>query len=472
MLLPVLISLALQAPPDPVDAPPAPDPIAALELGAIVDRAQAGQTLYLALARGGVAVIDLSDPAGPRLVRTIAEGRAITKLLIDGDRLHLIALREELLSFSVTDPRAPVASLTTPVGPGAAPGVVRRPLPAEPEPTPTPTVARARVLEVTGGRVIFDGGADAGFEVGQRVRIIAQRLVAKPDLEKGGFRMVASGDVTAVVAIEELGETRAMAVLGRGDVAMPSDVVEATDEDLSERLFLPPRGPYATRFGFIARPFLGLNNEGRKPVGVLVDLYGTYYLDFIPISVTAEIAPAGFVLGGANAHYPITVQGLGAYYTDWFEIGVGVGALVGNEGPCFSRGPGGAPECEVNNGLTINQMLRLGPIDGIHVTWNSSVFSRPDGFVFGVGRGELGVPLSSQLSLFGSGGAGENGWGYGELGVRTFVGGNGAPGTLVLTASLGVVGIFDGPGEEIAFGEIRQEFVVGPSVAFGVEWRL
>jgi hypothetical protein len=120
-------------------------------------------------------------------------------------------------------------------------------------------------------------------------------------------------------------------------------------------------------------------------------------------------------------------------------------------------------ECEGNTGATFNQILRLGALDGIHLKWSSSIFARDTGFVFGVGRGELAVPVSSRLGVFAGGGAGENGWGYGEVGVRSFLGGAGTPGTLMLQASLGGAAIFDGP---------SRETIGGPSVAFGLEWRM
>ena len=47
--------------------------------------------------------------------------------------------------------------------------------------------------------------------------------------------------------------------------------------------------------------------------------------------------------------------------------------------------------------------------------------------------------------------------------MRTYVGGLGARGTAVLSASIGYASIFDGP---------SHETVGGPSVAFGCEWRL
>ncbi|MFZ9888741.1 MAG: hypothetical protein ACO3JL_14670 [Myxococcota bacterium] len=60
--------------------------------------------------------------------------------------------------------------------------------------------------------------------------------------------------------------------------------------------------------------------------------------------------------------------------------------------------------------------------------------------------------------------------------MRSLFGGTGAAGTLVLTTSLGVSAVFDGPGERIddGFGNIfyQRETVVGPAVGFGMEWRL
>jgi hypothetical protein len=47
--------------------------------------------------------------------------------------------------------------------------------------------------------------------------------------------------------------------------------------------------------------------------------------------------------------------------------------------------------------------------------------------------------------------------------VRTYVNGVGAQGTVIISASLGVVDIRDGRSDD---------GVVGPSVAYGMEWRL
>ncbi len=417
---------------------------------------QRGATLYVPLTSGGVAVIDASVEGAPKLLGTVLEGRFITRLVLDGERLVALEAREEALVLSLADPSRP--KLVRGVSQSSAPVVVA-PVEAPAVPVVTPA-AMGTVTEVVGGRVIFEGGTDKGFRKGVRVQILSQRKVPKPDLVTGAIVEVPSGEVTAVLAIEQSDASRAMAVLGRGDVAEKGDRVELTNEAVSERLFFPRRAPFEWRFGFVVRPFLGLEGT-TKPVGVILDGFVSWYPSAIPISVTVMASPFGFVINGKEPHYPGTFALMGGYSTDFFEIAIGAGALTGNVGPCLPDGLGNTT-CEVNTGFTINQHLRLGSIDGFHLAWYSSIFSRPAQFVFGVGRGEVSIPLTSRLGLFAGGGGGENGWAGGELGVRTSLGGAGAPGTVVLRASLGYSALFDGP---------TREFVGGPAVSFGMEWR-
>lgn len=412
-----------------------------------------GSLEYVPLATGGVAIVDTST-AEKKVLATILEGHFVTRLIVDGDRLIALETKEEALVLSLDDPRQPrvVRGATMPTAP------VAKSVEAV---TVVPPAAVGTVVDVVGGRVIFEGGIEKGFRKGLHVRVSSQRKEQKPDLLTGAMVEVPSGEVTAVLAIEQSDARRGMALLGRGDVAEKGDLVEVTTEPLSERLFFPRRAPFEWRFGFVVRPFLGLDGT-TKPVGILLDGYVAWYPSSLPLSVTVMAAPFGFVINGKEPHYPGTFFVMGGYSTDFFEIGLGAGALTGNLGPCFTASPGATAECEVNTGFTINQHLRLGALDGFHLSWNSSIFSRPTQFVFGVGRGEVSVPLTSRLGLFAGGGGGENGWAMGELGVKTALGGAGAPGTIVLRASLGYSALFDGP---------SREFLGGPAVAFGMEWR-
>lgn len=429
----------------------------ALALGPVTAIAVTGATAYVALAAGGVAVVDLSDPAAPREVSRFAEGRLVSRLLLSGDELVLVEQRSEALAFDVSNPAAPARRAL--VGPAPAVAVtaaapMAMPMPA-PAPMAGPVVPRGRVVEVRLGRVIVE--TTPPLEEGAHIRIVSQAMVDKPDLKTGQLTPQPSNEVTAVLRVENVEGHRAMAQLGRGDVAAAGDLAVATHDELSERLFLPRRAPFEWRFAGAVRPFLGLGTT-TKPVGFIIDASASWYLKAAPLVIQATVAPFGLALGATESHYPFVGALTVAYTTDYFEIGLGVGALVGNRGPC----PPAAGNCEQNTGLTINQVLRLGALDGLSVSWQSSIFSRPDQFVLGVGRGEVQIPLTNHLALFGGGGAGENGWAFGEFGVRTTLRGNGASGTTIISASLGNSSVFDGP---------KREEVSGPSVSIGVEWR-
>jgi hypothetical protein len=484
LALTTLLSSSLAHADDPAGPPPAATPT--LDLGVVVSEARVGDVRYLALQSGGIAVVDDGED-GPRVVATLLAGQAVSRLLIVDGRLVAFVVSESVQQFDVSVPAAPTVAL--PTMPLAPTPVAPPPAPSPPPPSRVDEATRpktddpqrprivGRVVEVSEGRVIVDHGVIAGFVRGARIKVIAQRLVKKPDLQAGGVAMLPSNEVTAVVALEEAEDLRSMAILGRGDVAMPGDLVELTEAPLSESLFLPRRAPFNWRFGFVARPYLGISGDGTFPVGILADGYVTYTFDDLPLTLFAELSPVGTAVLGKEAHYPLVTAVGAAYTTDFVEIGLGGGALVGNRGPCFPNEVGfdtngdGIPDqfrtegetCEGNTGATFNQVLRLGALDGIHLKWSSSIFARDTGFVFGVGRGEVAVPVSSRLGVFGGGGAGENGWGYGEVGVRSFFGGAGTPGTLMLQASLGGAAIFDGPSREV---------IGGPSVAFGLEWRM
>jgi hypothetical protein len=442
-----------------------------IEFGSVRQIIRHHDVLYVALEAGGGWIVDASDPRRPLQVGRLAEGQLIGRLLLSGDVLYVLEIKQEATAFDLADPRhpRPLAGWVAPPAPSEQP----EPLPAPaPEKTAPPT-AEGHVVRLAEGRAVFDFGTDQGVVRGSRVAVRSQRLVSKPDLAGAGEQLVASGEITAVLQVEEAEPARSMARLGRGDVVEVGDLVSPTDAPLSESIFVPRRTPFAGRAGFHVRPYLGLQS-GRKTGGALVDLVGSYYWSSVPARIELAVAPAGVAFGGRGDHYPITVALTGAYTTDFFEIGLGAGGLIGKRTrDCFEErlsptDPDSAVHSvcqpgEENTGFTFNQTLRLGALDGLSFTWQSSVFSRPDEFVFGMGRGEVNVPLSRRFGLFGAGGGGENGWAFGEFGVRTYVNGVGAQGTVIISASLGVVDIRDGRSDD---------GVVGPAVAYGMEWRL
>ncbi|MDC0711580.1 hypothetical protein POL68_24130 [Stigmatella sp. ncwal1] len=462
MLLPALLATALlaQAP-----AAPAHRAAATLELGTVLDAAEREDIAYLALERGGIAVVDLKATP-PRLLRRIEEGRRFVRLVLAGESLLAVELREEAHAFSLSSPEAPQPSSlalalgatrelplaqapASPQGPGEAP-------PQGPSPAPART-ARLTLTAVRGGEVVLSGGRNAGLREGARVRRV-------PASQESSAREV-------VLEVTEARETEAVARLGRGESAHVGDLVEPTDAPPSARLFFPQSQVPPLRYGFHARPFLALDAQtaqGRsaRAAGVLVDLFAAWKIPDWPVVLSARLEPFGVGLGTGDRHTPGSAYAAATYATEYLEVGLGAGALFG-QSECYSELDDqyqpipGREICESPSGVTVQQLLRLGALDGFHLAWSSSILSRDNQFVFGSGRGELQVPLTSRLALFGAGGGSASGWAFGELGVRSFLKGTGGAGSTVLSVSLGFVSLSDGRGDALA----------GPSVAFGLERR-
>ncbi|MCY1018431.1 LVIVD repeat-containing protein [Pyxidicoccus sp. MSG2] len=69
-----------------------------------------GDTLYVATSDAGIAVVDISEPSRPSLVRTVPEDRIqVSGVSVDGDRLYATVESPErgTLVFDVSTPRAP-----------------------------------------------------------------------------------------------------------------------------------------------------------------------------------------------------------------------------------------------------------------------------------------------------------------------------------------------------------------------------
>ncbi|MFZ9888742.1 MAG: hypothetical protein ACO3JL_14675, partial [Myxococcota bacterium] len=419
-------------------------------------RAVWGSVEYRARRGGGVDVIDRSDVTAPVVVATLLPGVAVSQLFVVDDTLLVVRLEQGVQSFALQEGGLPAALLAT--GERVDTTAVATAVPAtekvisvEVGVTPaaeSPQRKGGKVLEVTRGRIVFELGTADGVVPGSRVRVLAQRLIRKPDLIGEGNSLRPSGEVSAVVTVEEADEHRAMAVLGRGDVAVEGDLVEVTSEPLTERLFLPRRANFRTRAGFVVRPFLDVGVIGG---GALAEGYAYYTLKDLPLTFGVELQPVAFnatagdgvaVLGGAvSAHFT----------TDFFEVGIGAGSVG-------AAATGIVGEPYLTGALT--QHLRLGSLDGLHLAWRSAVYVafaddpilRGGGFGLGSGRGELNLPVSRSLSLFGAGSFGLPGVGFGEIGVRTLFFGTGNAGTLALTTSLGGSAVGVGGGPAVSFG--------------------
>ncbi|NNB91367.1 hypothetical protein [Corallococcus exiguus] len=429
-----------------------------LGLGPVLDSVVHQGVTYVALGRGGIAVLKL-DGAAPQLVRRIEEGRRFVRLVVVGQSLLAIEQREEAHAFSLATPEQPQPdSLASALGAARDLTVVTQappPLQAPP-PTAAPSSARLTVTAVKEGDVTLSGGALAGLGEGTRVRVRTQ------DSREVVLKVIESREDTAI------------ARLGRGENVRVGDTAIVTDAPATARLFFPEPGVPRLRYGFHARPFLALDaktREGKsaRAGGLLLDAFIAWRPGDLPLVLSAQLDPVGFGLGTGLRHSPGSAYVAAAYSTDFLEVGIGAGALFGQKACTtqFEYDPNTYEPinprtvCDANAGVSFQQVLRLGALDGFHIAWNSAILSRDNQFRFGSGRGEVQVPLTPSLSLFGAGGGSASGWNFGELGVRSFLKGTGGAGTTVLSASVGIVSLSDGTGEALT----------GPSIAIGIERR-
>ena len=440
-------------------APASPASRAAEELGLgpVLDSVVHQGVTYAALARGGIAVLKLEGPA-PQLVRRVEEGRRFVRLVVVGQSLLAIEQREEAHAFSLATPEQPQPdSLAAALGSARDLTVVTQtPPPQAPPPASVPSSARVTVTAVHDGDVMLSGGAQVGLTEGTRVRVRTQ------DARE------------VVLKVIESREDSAVARLGRGETVRVGDTAVVTDAPATARLFFPEPGVPRLRYGFHARPFLALDARTRagrsaRAGGLLLDAFIAWRPGDLPLVLSAQLDPEGFGLGTGLRHTPGSAYVAVAYSTAFLEVGLGAGALFGQKecSPQFDYDPityepiNARTVCDSNAGPSFQQALRLGALDGFHLAWNSAILSRDNQFRFGSGRGEVQVPLTPSLSLFGAGGGSASGWNFGELGVRSFLKGTGGSGTTVLSASLGIVSLSDGTGEALT----------GPSIAIGIERR-
>ncbi|RIL09211.1 hypothetical protein DCC79_11695 [bacterium] len=108
--IPAAAALATAARPLPARAAPSTTiaPVGALPAASpALDIAHAGRHAYVAAHGRGVHVVDVSDPAHPRLVATAATAGAAYDVAVAGDRLYVAAWSAGLEIHDISDPAAP-----------------------------------------------------------------------------------------------------------------------------------------------------------------------------------------------------------------------------------------------------------------------------------------------------------------------------------------------------------------------------
>jgi hypothetical protein len=240
----------------------------------------------------------------------------------------------------------------------------------------------------------------------------------------------------------------------------------------------PPEVRDIWSVAFDARPFLALGSLGG---GALVDFRAVRRFES-PVSLALRISPFGFIATNENSVVTFAANLLVSYDSRLFESGLGLGmSKVVDVESEFHEGP------PTNYAASIAQYIRLGATDGIHVGLLTHFVLFDEQFQFGGaqvhGQVPLGV-LDTPAWVIARGGGGVPGHAFGEVGLRILVRGNGGPGSLFLTPTVGGGGIYENLYTQCAdpesvstsnasTGVCPQEIgSAGPLIGFGMEWRL
>jgi len=267
-----------------------------------------------------------------------------------------------------------------------------------------------------------------------------------------------ASDVLAVGVVSNVVDHNARVRLGlnesvpEGALALPTLVASTSS------LSAPPRvrGLWELELGL--RPFAAIDELGG---GAL--LSGSFGYRFTHLHLQAVLDPIAFAAVETKGSVAaVNASAIASYDSQYIEIGFGLGFQSVNETALF---------LEPGSGLTAVQLIRFGARDGLNLTLRTNLVLFHSQFQFGgmVGSGQ--IPLTRGYWLLLNGGGGNIGYGFGELGLRALLAGNGLAGSKYLTVTAGAVGVFKSGSCDENFSCSEEKSFGGPMVGLGGEWR-
>jgi hypothetical protein len=230
--------------------------------------------------------------------------------------------------------------------------------------------------------------------------------------------------IYAVGEVVRSSPERARVEIGINELVPQDAQARPTSAPVTRASFAPPRAAGIWELGFLARPFLVLENLG---AGAMVDAHVGYRWNQ-PFHLQASLTPLAVAAARGGTVATLGAFIAGSYDTRLFEVGLGLGGQTVND-PSFGLNPG--------SGLLVSQQLRLGARDGAHLAFLSYVTLFHRSFEFSSLRIEGQIPLGARTWLRLAGGGGSIGLAFGEVGLRLLTVGNGGAGSLFLTTLIG-----------------------------------
>lgn len=418
----------------------------------------------------GLALLRVSGEHS-RQVSTFGVGLDIVGVRWAGDAALVRTARGEVVVLDVSDPDFPQVSLLVPptAKESADEGLLQRSASEVPLP---PTPVSGRVIEVRGGALIVDQGADAGLREGMHLAVESVQPVVVVDIESGDKVTRASGAVVAVVEVHEVSPTRARAWLGPGDDARVGDFVHTTGDPITADAGTPRRTGAVLTVSAAVRPMLGIESLS---FGAINDLRVDYRFR-APLRLGFALAPLALDVGRDGFGFPGGAVVTADLDADFFAAGTGVGYN-------WSR--------YLDKGVVFRQSVRFGSLEGVHLAgFNEFVLALPNDdeaagplrdeatFIWGGFHALFRFPTAARSRLAIEGRYGTNGHAYVLLDMHIALTGRGGPGTVWLKAGGGAGWIWDLPPVfyEDPYNEVeggwwdRGPTQAGPIFSIGVEW--
>ena len=472
-LLLIAVSV-LTAAPSQAEPPPSPHPAELTVPGDVLVYRIVGALLVGTTRSGKIATYDISDRAQPKRRTELDVGSPVAELrLADGIVLAIGADKVVRAYVFGEDGTATLLNW----GQTAAVTAVRR------------SKTLGKVVESQRGSLLIELTDANAVTPGDSLLVRSRGTEARINPFTGEEEEVASNAPTAVVEVLRVEGTRAVAELGRGDVARPGDAVELNDQHREVSRAFPVRGAYTQWARATLRP---MANVGTIDIASVSDLAWGYYGSWF--HVQARLAP--FALSVPVGVDVFNAHAIFAYSSDYAELGFGFGYFREKVGAysAYDCGTGSTAEAApdvaqpgrstqattcTKSGPAFVQHLRLGAVDGLNLRFtNTTVIS--DGFRLGYFDGSLDIPLTRTLNLYAMGG-GSTAVGIGEFGTRTYLRGVGGAATLILTTGLGYTSlrtseIYGAQSQGISGTSYSsyvggQSTVSGPHFSVGVEYR-
>jgi hypothetical protein len=423
-----------------------------------------GDRSVVACGESGLWIARRNPAGGYELVRTDDLGGPVVGLFRRDDRIWAEIARREARDVhpvgesasSATFPgeSVPIRSNETPSRTPEAPrlpatAVLATQRASEPE---------GRVTEVLLGEVVVDLGRRHGLRHGDRVK-----LSVVTSLDAGG-EQAQRREVVAVGVVAAVSERFARVELGINERVPVGALAQRVKRLPTKSRVAPPRLGGVWHASFMARPFVALDDLGG---GVLTEGSVGYRFES-DLHVEALLSPLGWGTGeDKTSTTPVAAFAKVSFDPRLFEVGLGIGGETVHD-TAFGTDSG--------SGVAFIQQLRLGARDGLHLDTRSHAVLFHSRFAFSgfVGSGQ--IPVGQRFWLLFTGGGGSAGYGFGEIGVRALVLGNGDRGSFFFTGSAGGAGVFENTsitcsGDGFTFPCPDPVLYAGPMLGVGGEWR-